>query len=280
LVLLAQFYLESLVLLDVIALYALVVLSVQLISMLRMKTVLQYSRSNVTTSADMPASKISLLMEARFAFYHRLGMSISGFSDVWLLGIFSSVVFLADYGVALKLATFISFLLVSLNSVIPPYFSQYIERDERLLLERFCRSFATAVAVPSVLLAGVLFFYGGEVVALLFGPSYEPAGGVLKILVLMHIANVLSGPCGNMLVLHGKNKELMKVSLTMAALTVTAALVAGLAGGDPMVIVWCFVLGSALRQFVLWLLVRKSCGINTAPSLDISMLKSEFVRLF
>ena len=113
----------------------------------------------------------------------------------------------------------------------------------------------------------------------MFGPSFESAKEVLRVLVIMHIANVLSGPCGCMLVMHGMNKELMRIMLLTSFITIIMATISAFKFEGGMAIVWCFVIGSVVRQFLLWLHVKEKCGINTAPSYNFTMLKSEFSRL-
>jgi len=273
-------YPNTLVLLHIISLHVLAVILVQLCGIIRLHVILQSPRKKQGDNSIIPISKMSLVLQARFAFYHRLGMSLSSYADVWLLGAFSTISFVADYGVSFKIATFVSFLLASLNGIIPPYFGDFIRNNEKVQLERFCRSFSTVVAIPSIILALILFVYGGELVSLMFGMSFESAGEVLKVLVIMHVANVLSGPCGIMLVMYGMNKELMKIMISTSLITIIIATIFAFKMETGIAIVWCFVIGSVVRQFLLWLYVKEKCGINTAPSCNFTMLKSEFSRFY
>ncbi len=145
--------------------------------------------------------------------------------DVWILSAFRSSRDVALYGAAVRLVAVVGAPLTILLAVLQPVIAELHARGERALLERTLRNAATVAAVPSALVVLVFLGFGGPVMARVFGPFYRHGSAVLAVLSLGQMANVVAGACGAALMMTGHQRTMMKITLCVAALSVTGGLV-------------------------------------------------------
>lgn len=181
---------------------------------------------------------------------------------VWLLASFQPVSEVAEYGAAQQLVRFISFPLLVVNSAIAPFVASLHARADFSGLERLLRMSATIVAVPSLLIVGVLVAVPYTVLATVFGDSYREAAGPLLLLSLGHTINVLTGSPGVLLAMTGRQNQLMYFSLiagivavSISALTIPRLGAVGAALGAAA--------GLATHNGIMWLYSQRHLGLRT-----------------
>jgi O-antigen/teichoic acid export membrane protein len=136
-----------------------------------------------------------------------------GHMDVIMFGYFVAASEVGVYSVALKVATLVIFGLQIVLPVVRPHFSELSERGDFKTMEALFKT-STKWLLYSGLLAFALILILRLEVLNVFGGEFVVGGSILVILGLGSLANVLSGPTGQLLVMTGKQKwEMINTSL-------------------------------------------------------------------
>jgi O-antigen/teichoic acid export membrane protein len=168
----------------------------------------------------------------------------------------------AEFGLALRVVSVISFPLLIVNQVVPPVVARYWESGQLRRLERALRVTATVAAVPAVVVLGAFIFAGRTLLTLGFGSSYAGAAGVLAVLSVGYLVNVLAGSCGPVLTQTGHQRTLL--AITAAATTGMLTLAAAVAEPSGAIGVAAVAAGGLVVQNVAMVLaVRRLVGIRT-----------------
>ena len=126
------------------------------------------------------------------------------------------------------------------------------------------RRTVTVIAVPSLVILVPCVLFPGEILSLLYGKRYSTGGFVLAVLALAQIVNVLTGLCGIVLAMCGKESLLLRTALLWSALSFIFDLL-----GVRLFGIRGLAVASALTtsgQFVmLWLIARMTLGIWSHP---------------
>jgi O-antigen/teichoic acid export membrane protein len=131
--------------------------------------------------------------------------------DLFLLGVFSTEVAVAEYRVAMQFSLIISFGLTAINQVLQPYLAQISsEKGSEKLQDTAAWSslvlFMIAV-VPSI----ILLIYGEVLIQASFGLEYTGAAVLLNILILGQLFNTGIGSVGMILNMYGYEAITMKI---------------------------------------------------------------------
>lgn len=132
--------------------------------------------------------------------------------DIMLLGKYLPFSDVAHYGVAVKLATTVSLVLISVNVIIAPQISQFYAGDRLEELKRTVRKGAQLImlfTVPGLLLLSLLaaFLLG------LFGSEYVSAKEALWILLIGQFVNSFCGPAAIYLNMTGRQMRVQFILL-------------------------------------------------------------------
>ena len=190
-----------------------------------------------------------------------------------MLGIWSTSSDVGLYSMANRTSGLVSFILMSVNAISAPKFSELYSRGDLEGLGRLARSTAklmTLFASPLVL-ACVLI--PGPVMSI-FGPEFVAGAPALAILGVGQFVNVATGSVGYLLVMTGKERVWRNLTGFSAALCVSLNVLLippyGLIGAATAMAVSL----SVLMILSVWM-VRRSLGIMTVPFLSAGRGKKE-----
>lgn len=187
-------------------------------------------------------------------------------ADLWLAGWYCASGDVALYGAARRGMMLVFAPLQLAHLAVVAHIAQLHALDRRQELERMLRWVATLAAVPSTLVSLVLLVAGGAILALLCGPFYRDAAGVLAVMVLGQMVYVWGGASDLTLNMTGHQR----VSLAVHVVSVLALLGLGALVGPRYGILglaWTSTGVVVLRTLADWWLVRRLLGVWTHTQL-------------
>jgi len=137
--------------------------------------------------------------------------------DIFMLGVLSDQSNVADYGLALRLVSISSVILIMTNGLIGPHYSNLWKKNRIVeLKEHFSRLciFMAGVALATLM---TFFIFGELMLEILYGPKYVEIFSLLNILSLGQAVVLATGPVAFMLMM-SDSMEKHKISLLIALL--------------------------------------------------------------
>lgn len=133
-----------------------------------------------------------------------------------LVGVFSRAEELAFFGVAQKLVAVASGIITPINQALFPRISADLHRRSGAALRMLRRAFLMEGAIGA-LVAALLALGASRLVSLLFGPGYQGAVPVVRIMAVLPILLAVASVCANLIVLPlGRDKLHLRIVLTGA----------------------------------------------------------------
>jgi O-antigen/teichoic acid export membrane protein len=171
---------------------------------------------------------IDRTIEARALARENAGTVVGNLMLVWgpmsLLGLLSSPVEAARFGVASRCAQIVSFALPALNFVLAPRFAALRAMRENAKLRRlFLDSLMLSLALSSV--AGLPMIVFADPIMGVFGAEYAGSVAVLVLLALSQWANGASGAAIQFLAMTGGEKPLRHIFVVTASIALLAGIV-------------------------------------------------------
>ncbi|MFP4517583.1 MAG: flippase [Desulfovibrionales bacterium] len=195
-----------------------------------------------------------------------LNMTLQWSSNL-MLGIWSTSADVGLYAVANRTSGLVSFILMSVNAISAPKFSEMYSQGDMEGLGRLARSTAKLMALfaSPIVLACVLI---PDLVMSIFGAEFTKGGPVLAILGVGQFVNVITGSVGYLLVMTGQERvwrNLMAVSAAMC-LALNGLLIPqfGVVGAAV-----AMASSLSLLMFLAVYMVWRSLGIVTIPFLPM-----------
>lgn len=193
---------------------------------------------------------------------------VIAWTDTLALGILSDAEQVGIYGVALRISSTTTFILIAINSVVAPQFAALHSGGRLAELELLARrsSFWTlAIASPLIL---VFMLFPAEILGL-FGQQFVAGTWSLRLLALAQLVNVSTGQLTSLLIMTGHERLMRNNMIFSAALN--------LAGNIALVPV-LGALGAAIStavsisvmKIVAWWIARNKLQINTVNYLNLS----------
>jgi len=183
-------------------------------------------------------------------------------ADIWIIGSFLTVDDVAVYGAATRLIQAIPVSLMILNSVVSPFIADLFFRQEHARLEQTLRTGTTLAAIPSALVLVVFCLAGERVLELLYGPFYSNGYMILVVLGFGQLINVISGPCGMVLLMTGYQRTMMVISVITSLLAIVASVYAAIHTG-VLGVAAVFSCAMIVQNILMMHFARKHTGINT-----------------
>ena len=140
-----------------------------------------------------------------------------GQMDIMMLGYFVTAGEIGIYSIALKVAIFIVFGLQVMLPIVAPHFSELTDRKDFKTLEALFKTSTKWLFYSGLFVFGPIVILRNDILSV-FGEKFIAGGSVLLILGLGHLANTLSGPTGQLLIMTGKQKWEMINSIVMVVL--------------------------------------------------------------
>lgn len=145
-------------------------------------------------------------------------------SSTFALGIWGTKTDIGIFSVALRTANLTSFILISVNSIVAPKFSELYSRDDLEALENTARKSAllmTLIASP-ILLSFLVF---PQFIMGIFGSGFVDGGYLLSIIAVGQFINVATGSVGFLLVMTGHERLMRNNTMFVALFAVVLNLV-------------------------------------------------------
>ncbi|MGJ3261953.1 MAG: lipopolysaccharide biosynthesis protein [Salinarimonas sp.] len=170
-------------------------------------------------------------------FVAKAASAAPGLGLVYLAGFLMPPQLVAVYAAAERVAMGSANVLWPVMQVVMPEIASRRVHDPEGAARVFRRGAAVLVALGFGL-GGVLFLGAEPIVRLLFGAGYAEAADVLRVAALILPLIAINSTCANgVLVVHGRDRQIMAIQLATAALVFSAAaLFAG--GEDPTRLAW------------------------------------------
>ncbi len=138
-----------------------------------------------------------------------------GWLDTFVLGIYETETNIGIYNVALKIATFTTFTLQAINSILAPKVARSYSEGDMDTFQKTIR-FSTRINFFSTLLIVVLIIVAHEWLLALFGEEFKSGTTILFVLCAGQVLNSVSGSVG--LILQMTGKQLIYQNIVLVAL--------------------------------------------------------------
>ena len=177
------------------------------------------SARNLVASAPKMESEVLWFSAAVF------GVSLLEFllaqADKIMLGIFLDVRQVGIYAIAGALVGFVPVALQSVNQIFSPTIADLHARGEHALLGRLFQTLTKWIVGLTLPMAFVMIIDSKPLMRL-FGPAFEGGWMVLVLGTLGQLINAGTGSVGNLLLMSGNQRRLIRVQAIMAAFVVVA----------------------------------------------------------
>lgn len=182
--------------------------------------------------------------------------------DVVLVGLIFSPVQTGLYFAASRTAGLASFTLNAVALVIAPRVARSFHAGDRPALRRDLRIGATLAFVPALMSFLAFVIFGGPILEL-FGPGFAEMRVELILLALGQLVNGLTGGCGILLNMSGREGLHAAISMAFLVLSVVAALAGAMLNGTVGVAAGMLCAVSGLN-LTLWWAARRVTGEDTS----------------
>ena len=208
-----------------------------------------------------PQGSGGLLRQSMPVFATGLADLVVTYGNTLLLGLIGGPLAAASFFVADRLAQLAGMPGSVTGAVIQPWLASAHAERERSHLQRVVAHAAHVALWPS-LLGSLLLLWAGPWLLGLFGSEFPAAFSVLAALLLAQLCSVMFGPCRQVLVMSGRQHQVMRVTLLAAVLHLLSlallipplgALGAGLASAGS----------SLMLASGCWWLVQRQFGLRT-----------------
>lgn len=190
-------------------------------------------------------------------------MTINGYADIIMLGIFEPDETVGIYRVAVQVSALVSLGMEAVNMVIAPRFASLYAKRDLSQLQRLASGSARVVLIASVG-AGLAFLaVGRQLLDIVFGVEFVAAFVPTLILMAGGLVNSAAGSTGYLLNMTGHERDEAKV-VTIAAILnlVLNLLLIPLLGAVGAAIATA--VSYAVWRSWLWRYVRRRLGINSS----------------
>jgi len=144
---------------------------------------------------------------------------VSGWINTIMLGIYSTESDVGIYSVVLKIATFSTFVLMSINSVATPRFAQYWSKNDLAGLRRYTEQTAKIIFFSSVPIFIFIIVFNEWLLGL-FGAEFREGGTALLITMTGQLFNVFAGSVGAILNMTGHQKVFRNIILVSTLINI------------------------------------------------------------
>lgn len=187
-------------------------------------------------------------------------------ADIWILQSAGDAAAVALYGTAVRMTLLLTLPLTVLNAALMPVIAARHAQGRRAELQTLLRDTASLAALPALGATALFALAGHTLLSTLFGRFYAAALPLLLILSLGQLVNILCGSAGYTLMMTGRQREMMWITLLFGALLVIGGCLVvhrlgapGLAGSAALCL--------AGQSIAMWLRVHQTRGLWTHASL-------------
>jgi O-antigen/teichoic acid export membrane protein len=205
---------------------------------------------------------VKMLMSGLMVVITELSIYVMTQGDIWIVGRYASSAEVALYGVAARTAGLASLVLIAMNSVLPVRMAACIHEGKKQELQKEIKRLVMLALMAALVWLAIFQLAGGWLLGFAFGRDYAAAKYFLVILSLGHVINVATGPCGLLLLMHHRERDLVCGTLPVLAVYLACVFPMGRMYGS-IGVAYCSAASYALVNVVYAILARKAIGINT-----------------
>ncbi len=144
---------------------------------------------------------------------------------LWVLGATSLSEDIANYGVAFRLAAFVSLPLLIANNVIMPHVARQYSTNNKHGLNILIQNTVVITSLVALLFLAVFAYFGDWMLALFFGEEYVIAYLILLVIGCGQAINVFSGSPAVVLAMAGKEKYVLHSNLLASIVVLVASII-------------------------------------------------------
>ena len=176
-------------------------------------------------SVDENIPARGVMRDGSLVMFWELGGLLLTQIDVFVVSATLGGVAIARYGAAARVAVLLALPLAAINLALPAIVAELhaVRNFERL--ETVLRATAAAATALAGAVIVVMTFGGGELLRVVFGPSYERGNVVLLVLALGQLGNVVCGSCGLVLVMTGHQRTAARIAIGAIVVAVPLVIV-------------------------------------------------------
>jgi O-antigen/teichoic acid export membrane protein len=204
-----------------------------------------------------------LLQSSLPLFWTNILDTVTARVSILLLGIWVSKADVGVFGMAVRVATVVSLILVAVNSISAPKFAALYRKKEIQALSLLSRQTAKLMTFLAAPILGFFVLFPGFFMAF-FGPSFRSGAPILAFLALGQFIGVVTGSVTYLLMMSGHEKVLRNRSLFMSAWTLALNLLLiprwGILGAALSTVV-----SLATTNLIALVMVRRKLGFWTLP---------------
>jgi O-antigen/teichoic acid export membrane protein len=151
------------------------------------------------------------------------GMSVLDFlvsqADKILLGLFLNPKLVGIYVLASTLSAFIPVILTSVNQIFAPVIADLHAQSRHDVLQKLFQTLTKWILALTFPLAWVMIVFAVPLMRI-FGPDFVMGWPVLVIGAIGQVVNCATGSVGNLLLMSGNQRRLMRVQFVMAGISI------------------------------------------------------------
>ncbi|MBT5219294.1 MAG: hypothetical protein HOM16_07395, partial [Woeseia sp.] len=196
---------------------------------------------------------------------------------IWVLGFARPLEEAALYGAGNTVALLVLAAWQVVSSAIGPTVVTLHAEGRSSALESILRSAAAVAALPGLVLAAILYFFGDSVLIILFTPEYAGAVGVLVVLALGRSISAFLGSPMMLLSMTHHQDIVLRILVVASALTLAGyAWVVGPYGAIGVAAISA--ISVVVQALLLSIVARRVLGLNTLPNMSVSGWRNFFKR--
>lgn len=220
----------------------------------------------------------SVLAEAPTFLLVRINTWILNSAAIWVLGFARPLEEAALYGAGNAVALLVLAAWQVVSSAIGPTVVTLHAENKSSALESTLRSAAAVAALPGLVLAAILYFFGGSVLTVLFTPEYAGAASILVVLAVGRSISTLFGSPMMLLSMTHHQDIVLRVLVAASALTLAGyAWVAEPYGAIGVAAVSA--ISVVVQALLLFIVARRVLELNTLPNISVSGWRNFFKRI-
>ncbi len=190
-------------------------------------------------------------------------------TPLWVAGAYLPEDQVAILGVAIRLAILVSTPIMIANAVMSPLIAELYTQNKKSELQAMLQGCAFYLGIVALFLFILLFFYGGDILSVLFGEFYKKGGTILSILIIGPLFNVTLGSCGVVLKMTENQNSLMFIAITTTVFNIILTILLIKDGGIYGVAI-SYCLSQLIQKIILFITVRKRCHIWTNARFNLN----------
>ncbi len=183
-----------------------------------------YRLHSIQNSSKISFTKNELLKTS----FPMLIILIMGFLQVnisiYFLEVYTSTDQVGIFSVSLKLASLISLVLMSVNTISAPKYSELYWSNQQKELQKVVFYSSKLIFIISVLVAAIIIIFLKPILNI-FGSEFAQGKIVLLVLILGQIVNSLSGSVGFLLTMTGNQKILSNIILLVLPINILLSII-------------------------------------------------------